>query len=54
MSKTLVERLRECLPTTADGLDAETWCSVRGDDLREAVVALQDADALRAVSARAA
>ena len=32
----LVERLRQCLPTMADGPDHKTWCSVLGTDLREA------------------
>jgi len=33
----LIERLRECLPTAADGPDHRVWCNVRGSDLREAV-----------------
>jgi hypothetical protein len=33
----LTERLRECLPTAADGPDHRVWCDVRGDDLRAAV-----------------
>jgi hypothetical protein len=37
----LIERLRECLPTAADGPDHRVWCSVRGDDLREAVAELE-------------
>lgn len=52
----LVERLRECLPTVADGPDANVWCCVRGDDLRQAVTALEaihdalnDCDVLAAV-----
>jgi polyhydroxyalkanoate synthesis regulator phasin len=37
----LIERLRECLPTAADGPDNRVWCSVRGSDLREAVAELE-------------
>jgi hypothetical protein len=37
----LIERLRECLPTAADGPDHRVWCSVRGSDLREAVAELE-------------
>jgi len=37
----LIERLRECLPTAADGPDHRVWCNVRGSDLREAVAELE-------------
>ena len=33
----LIERLRGCLPTVADGMDHKTWCCVFGSDLRQAV-----------------
>jgi hypothetical protein len=39
----LIERLRECLPTAADGPDHLVWCSVRGSDLREATDAIDAA-----------
>ena len=37
----LVAKLRECLPTTADGLDYKTWCSVLGSDLRDAAIEIE-------------
>ena len=36
----LLPRLREALPTAADGPDHRTYCTVLGEDLRAAVEAL--------------
>ena len=40
MTSNLIQRLRECLPTAADGPDHRTYCTVLGEDLRAAVEAL--------------
>ena len=37
INSSLIQRLRECLPTAADGPDHRTYCTVLGEDLRAAV-----------------
>ena len=43
----LVAKLRECLPTTADGPDHKTWCSVLVSDLRQATEEIDEMDQQR-------